>query len=201
MLILGLDPGTATTGFGLIYSSIQGNPHLKEGQELNADMSPSLKGKHRSLERGRRHQNAKSFDVLDWGLIETDKSGSKENRLAFIYKATLSLFKKHSPDVMAMESIFFAANAKTAIAVGQAQGVMLLAAAKSGVKVVEYVPGSIKKVISGNGRADKKMMQQALRRVLGAKVRSAKHKKTHFDNAADALAVALTHAIKIRGGE
>lgn len=160
-LILGLDPGTATTGFGLIY------------------------------------KNSKGFDVLDWGLIETDKNGNKEKRLERIYKETLQLFKKHSPDVMAIERIFFAANAKTAIAVGQAQGVMLLAAAKSRVKVVEYAPGSVKKVVSGNGRSDKKMMQKALRRVLGAKVRSAKHKKTHFDNAADALAVALTHALSI----
>ena len=161
MVILGLDPGTATTGFGLLY------------------------------------KNGKGLDVLDWGLIETDKKNNKGHRLQSIYKETLALFKKHSPDVMAMESIFFAANAKTAIAVGQAQGVMLLAASKSNVKVVEYAPGSIKKIVSGNGRSDKKMMQTALRKILGSKVRSAKHKKTHFDNAADALAVALTHAMSI----
>lgn len=160
---MGLDPGTATTGYGLIY------------------------------------KNSKSFEVLDWGLIETDKKKDKEKRLEEIYRETLKLFKKHTPDVMAIERIFFAANAKTAIAVGQAQGVMLLAAAKSKVRVVEYVPGSIKKVVAGNGRADKKTMQKALRRVLGRKVRSARRKKTHFDNAADALAVALTHALK--GGE
>lgn len=161
MKILGIDPGTATSGFGLIY------------------------------------KNSKSFDVIDWGLIETDKNGNKEKRLEVIYKSMLDLFKKHSPDVLAIEKIFFAANAKTAIAVGQAQGVMLLAAAKSNVAVFEYAPGSIKKMVAGNGRADKKMMQQAIRKVFGAKVRSAKHKKTHFDNAADALAVALTHAMKI----
>lgn len=164
MLILGLDPGTATTGFGLIY------------------------------------QNSKSFEVRDWGLIQTDKKGAKEKRLATIYRETLGLFKKHSPDVVAIEKIFFAANAKTAIAVGQAQGVMLLAAAKGKVKVAEYAPSSIKKIVTGSGRADKKTMQKALRKILGAKVRSAKHKKTHFDNAADALAVALTHAMILRGG-
>lgn len=162
MLILGLDPGTATTGFGLIF------------------------------------KNHKNFDVVDWGLIETKKDLQKEKRLESIYRETLLLLKKHSPDVLAIERIFFAANAKTAIAVGQAQGVMLLAASKAKVKVVEYVPGTIKKVISGNGRSDKKMMQKALRRVLGAKVRSGKHQKTHFDNAADALAVALTHAISVK---
>ena len=160
MKILGIDPGTATSGFGLIY------------------------------------KNTKSFDVLDWGLIETDKNGKKEKRLEIIYQSTLALLKKHTPDILAIEKIFFAANAKTAIAVGQAQGVMLLAAAKTNVEVVEYAPGSIKKMVAGNGRADKKMMQKAIRKVFGAKVRSAKHKKTHFDNAADALAVALTHAMK-----
>ncbi|MBI4157327.1 crossover junction endodeoxyribonuclease RuvC [Candidatus Woesebacteria bacterium] len=161
MKILGIDPGTATSGYGVIY------------------------------------KNTKSFEVLDWGLIETDKAGTKEKRLEFIFQSMLELFEKHSPDILAIEKIFFAANAKTAIAVGQAQGVMLLAAAKSNVFVVEYAPGSIKKMVAGNGRADKKMMQKALRKVFGAKVRSAKHKKTHFDNAADALAVALTHAMKV----
>lgn len=160
MKILGIDPGTATSGFGII------------------------------------NKISKKLDVLDWGLIETDKNGKKEKRLEIIYKSTTELLKKHSPDVLVIEKIFFAANAKTAIAVGQAQGVMLLAASKNKTPIMEYAPGSIKKMVAGNGRADKKMMQKALRRILGAKVRSAKHKKTHFDNAADALAIALTHAMK-----
>jgi crossover junction endodeoxyribonuclease RuvC len=133
--------------------------------------------------------------VLGWGLIETDKNGFKENRLEVIYTETLSLLRKHTPDLFAMEKIFFATNAKTAIAVGQAQGVMLLAASKAKVKVMEYAPGTIKKVITGSGRANKKEVQKAVRKILGSKVKSGAHKKTHFDNAADALAVALTHAI------
>lgn len=157
MLVLGIDPGTATTGFGLIK------------------------------------KEKKGFEVIDWGLIETEKNGVTGKRLSHIYKEMLGLLRKFSPDVMAMEKIFFATNAKTAISVGQAQGVILLAAAKSKVKVSEYAPGTIKKVVAGDGRADKKKMQQALRGHLGAKIRSKVKKKTHFDNEADALAIALCH--------
>ncbi len=161
MRILGLDPGTATTGYGLIESDDNG-----------------------------------TTNVIEWGLIETDKEGFKEKRLEFIYQETLKLFEKHLPDLFVMEKVFFSNNAKTVIAVGQAQGVMLLAASKSNVKVVEYAPGTIKKVIAGNGRANKKEVQIAVRKILGNKVKSEKHKKTHFDNAADALAIALTHAMQ-----
>ena len=163
MLILGFDPGTATTGFGLIESNGNGKTLVRE-----------------------------------WGLIETDKNGFKEHRLEIIFQETLSLIERCKPDLFVMEKIFFATNAKTAIAVGQAQGVMLLAASKCKVRVVEYAPGTIKKVITGSGKANKKEVQKAIRRLLGAKVKSEKHKKTHFDNAADALAVALTHAISTK---
>ncbi|KKR30534.1 crossover junction endodeoxyribonuclease RuvC [Candidatus Woesebacteria bacterium RIFCSPHIGHO2_01_FULL_39_32] len=162
MLILGIDPGTATTGYGLVESD--GNGTTK---------------------------------VITWGLIETDKNGFKEKRLEVIYKEILALIKTHSPDLFVMEKVFFATNAKTAIAVGQAQGVLLLAASKSRVQVVEYAPGTIKKVIAGDGRAKKKDMQKAVRKILGSHVKSKAHKKTHFDNAADALAVALTHAFSV----
>lgn len=167
MLILGIDPGTATTGYGLVTSDGKGNK------------------------------------VVKWGLIETDKKSLKEKRLDFIFEETVSLIQKHKPDVFVFEKVFFATNAKTAIAVGQAQGVMLLAASKTKVRVEEYAPGTIKKMITGNGRANKKEVQQHIRKILGSRVKSAKHKKTHFDDAADALAIALTHAFKIgeRGGD
>lgn len=161
MLILGIDPGTATTGFGLVNLSENGN------------------------------------EVVTWGLIETDKSLLKETRLNFIFEETLTLIKKHKPDVFVFEKVFFSNNAKTVIAVGQAQGVMLLAAGKSKVHVEEYAPGTIKKMITGNGRANKKEVQEHIRKILGNRVKSEAHKKTHFDNAADALAIALTHAFKL----
>ena len=163
MRILGIDPGTATTGFGLIdcHNGVQ--------------------------------------DVIEWGLIETTKESLKEKRLEKIYKETLEIIKRLAPDIFVMEKIFFANNAKTAIAVGQAQGVMLLAASKLKIRVVEYSPGTIKKTVVGNGRAVKKDVQKGVRKILGNKVKSENHKKTHFDNAADALAIALTHAMI--GGE
>lgn len=163
MRFLGIDPGTATTGYGLI--------------EIED----------------------KKLKVLEWGLIETNKESSVENRLEKIFKETTALLKKLSPDVFIFEKIFFATNAKTVIAVGQAQGVMLLAASKSKIKIESYAPGTIKKTITGNGRAKKKEVQQAIRRILGNQVKSKAHQKTHFDNSADALAIALTHAMK--GGE
>jgi len=165
MIILGIDPGTATTGYGVV-------------------------------EVGKNKVRARKFD-----LIETDKNGTPERRLKDIYFELTKIIKLHKPDVFAMEKLFFATNAKTAMRVGQAQGVMLLSAADAGVPVFEYAPGTIKKMVTGNGRADKKDVQRAVRKVFGAKVRSKKRKKTHFDNAADALAVALCHLYKVEGGE
>jgi crossover junction endodeoxyribonuclease RuvC len=164
MLILGIDPGTATTGYGIVELNGNGN------------------------------------EVITWGLIETSKTLLKERRLDLIYQETLNLLTLHKPDVFVMEKVFFSNNAKTVIAVGQAQGVMLLAASRAGVRVEEYAPGTIKKLITGNGRANKKEVQTHIRKILGARVKSEKHKKTHFDNAADALAVALTHAFRIGEG-
>jgi crossover junction endodeoxyribonuclease RuvC len=160
MRILGIDPGTATTGYGILDTS--------------------KKGKSR---------------VVKWGLIETNKDGKKEERLEIIHKETYKIIKESKADLFAMEKVFFATNAKTVISVGQAQGVLLMAASRAKIKVVEYAPGTIKKTITGNGRANKKDVQKSIRKLLGNHIKSRKHKKTHFDNAADALAVALTHAV------
>jgi crossover junction endodeoxyribonuclease RuvC len=170
MLILGIDPGTTSTGYGFVQVE-------KENCQL-----------------------------VDFGLIETEKNGYPPERLLDIHKQITKLIKEFKPDVMAIEKLFFFSNAKTVMRVGQAQGVMLFSAANKKLKVHEYAPAMIKKVISGNGRADKKEVQKSLRKVLGAKARSRKKKKTHFDNSADALAVAMCHAyksglIKEKGGD
>jgi crossover junction endodeoxyribonuclease RuvC len=166
MLILGIDPGTATTGYGVVR----------------------VKGK--------------GYEAVDFGLIETEKNGVPSKRLLDIHKKITKVIKSHKPDVMAIEKLFFFSNQKTVMRVGQAQGVLLFSAANTKLDVFEYAPAMIKKTITGNGRADKKDIQKSLRKVLGAKVRSRKRKKTHFDNAADALAVALCHAYKSgRAGE
>lgn len=156
MLVIGIDPGTATTGYGLI--------------EVGENSKPQL---------------------LDFGLIETEKNGDPSKRLHKIYKDMLALLKTHSPDIFAMEKIFFFSNAKTVIRVGQAQGVLLLAAARAKIPVVEYAPGQIKLVVAGSGRADKTVMKKAVRKLFG--IRAKNKKKTHFDNVADAIAVAMCH--------
>lgn len=157
MLVLGIDPGTATTGYGVIKTNGVKNPQL-----------------------------------IDHGLIETDKNGHPGSRLSIIYHETEKLLKKYNPNVVAIERIFFFINKKTVIRVSQAQGVLLLAAANLGIPVVEYAPGQIKLAVGGHGKADKKVMQNAIKCMFG--VEAEKNKKTHFDNAADAIAIAVCHA-------
>lgn len=159
MLILGVDPGTATTGYGFI--------------EIYEEKLIPVK----------------------FGLIETGKDVAPEIRLHAIHEQLTYLIEKYKPDHMCIEKVFFATNAKTAIRVGQAQGVMLLAASHAHIPVFEYAPGTIKKYVAGNGRADKIQMQEGVRKFLGKKIVSKKNKKTHFDNEADALAIALCHII------
>ena len=162
MRILGVDPGTATTGYGII--------EIFEGE----------------------------LRPLKFDLIETSKDRSPERRLHSIYSELLEIISIYKPTVVAIEKVFFATNRKTAIRVGQAQGVMLLAAATSNLPVFEYAPGTIKKMVTDDGRADKHKMQKALRKIFGASVRSKAKKRTHFDNAADGLAVALCHIYHTR---
>lgn len=162
MIVLGIDPGTATSGYGLV--KVNGGAQL---------------------------------EVLKFGLIETDKTYTPEVRLNQIFKEMKDILKEFKPDCIAIEKVFFATNAKTAIRVGQAQGVILLSAATASINVYEYSPMTIKKVVSGNGRADKELVKKAVRKLLN--VRSPNKKKTHFDNSADALAVAVCHLHKVNG--
>lgn len=162
MLVLGIDPGTATTGYGLIKVEVK-------------DLVP-----------------------IKHGLIETKKHHSPERRLHTINGKLSSIIEKYQPNILAMEKVFFSSNVKTAIRVGQAQGVILYTAATYRVPVVEYAPGTIKKQVTGNGRSDKKQMQQAVKDIFDGKIVAPKGRKTHFDNEADALAIALCHIFKTR---
>ncbi|OGM29799.1 crossover junction endodeoxyribonuclease RuvC [Candidatus Woesebacteria bacterium RIFCSPHIGHO2_01_FULL_41_10] len=157
MRVLGIDPGTATTGYGFV------------------------------------EVNGHGMEAIEFDLIETSKEVSPELRLAYIYQNMRIIIERFSPEVMAIEKVFFSSNRRTAINVSQALGVMLLSAADANIQVVQYAPGTIKKLVAGDGRADKKVIQRALRDIFGAKIRSRPMKKTHFDNAADALAVAVCH--------
>ena len=151
MVILGIDPGTADTGFGLIRCG------------------------------------AKKVQLISHGCIKTSNNDSPPKRLEVIYKKLLFILREYRPQVLAIESLFFNNNAKSAVAVGEAMGVVKLAAARKRVKVVDYPPLKIKMGLTGEGRASKKEIQEEVRKFLGLKEVP---RPTH---AADALAVAICH--------
>jgi crossover junction endodeoxyribonuclease RuvC len=126
--------------------------------------------------------------MIDFGVIATDPRRAMPDRLVILYDAITALIAEHEPDELAVEQLFFARNVTTAIAVGQARGVVLLAAAQQGVPVAEYSPSEIKNAIVGYGKADKRQMQEMVRIMLGLDA------IPQPDDAADALAIALCHA-------
>lgn len=158
MLVLGIDPGTATTGYGLVRKTTNGP------------------------------------EIVHFGWIMTDKETDSNTRLAEIYKKLNGILKEFRPDVLATERLFFYLNARTAINVAQAQGVIMLSAAKHNIPLIEYTPAQVKLTVSGSGRADKTLMKRAVRKILS--VRSPNKKRAHFDDVCDALALALCHIEK-----
>jgi len=159
MKILGIDPGTATTGFGVIEQTPSGEVKL-----------------------------------LDYGLVSTTKDQPHGERLSIIYQGISGLITKHSPDVVSIERLFFATNALTAIAVGQAIGVIKLAIHNLSTPVFDYTPMQVKLYVGGSGKADKKVMKQTIKKMF--KIREKKGHKSHFDDTADAIAIALCHIYK-----
>lgn len=151
MRIIGLDPGTATTGYGII-DVIEGEPH-----------------------------------VVGWGTIRTSAEDETPRRLQIIYEELSDLLREHQPDAAAIEEVFFGRNITTAISVGQARGVLILALANAGLPVAEYSPPKIKDSVTGYGKADKHQVQLMVRNLLRLE------ETPRPDDAADGLAVALTH--------
>lgn len=152
MRILGIDPGTATTGYGIIEVG-------KEG-----------------------------LRVSEYGCVRTSTADSLPVRLASLYEQVMSLILQQKPCCMAVEEVFFNKNTRTALAVGQARGVVLLAAAHAELPVAEYTPLQVKQAITGYGRASKAQMQRMVKVLLNLPQLPAP------DDAADALAVAICHA-------
>ena len=157
MLILGLEPGSAITGYGLIAAD-----HGK-------------------------------YEMLDYGALRTEPGPSDAERLVLLYDKLQALLEEKKPDCIAIEQLFFNKNATTAVPVGQARGVLLLACAQAGLPISEYTPLQVKQALTGYGRADKAQIQYMVTRLLKL---SAIPKP---DDAADALAIAITHAHNHRG--
>lgn len=152
MRILGIDPGTATVGYGLIEDH--------DGQ----------------------------IAVVTYGTIVTSpKDGDTAQRLQLIYERLNELIDTYQPDAAAVEELFFGRNITTAIRVGQARGVLLLALANASIPVAEYSPPKIKESVSGYGNASKQQVQFMVQNILDLE------ELPKPDDAADGLAVALTH--------
>lgn len=127
-------------------------------------------------------------EVLNYGCILTDANVLFPQRLKIIYNELLAIIDKYNPTDMAVEELFFNKNVKSAIAVGQARGVEVLAGVNKGLDIYEYTPLQIKQSVTGYGRADKKQVQDMVKRLLNLK-----ELPTPYD-AADALAIAICHS-------
>jgi len=132
--------------------------------------------------------NGSRSDAKAYGCITTQKTTEQHDRLSAIYRSLRTLLRTYKPESVAVEELFFATNAKTAMRVGEARGVILLAAAQYGGPVVSYSPLAIKQTICGSGQADKSQVQKMIMRLLHLS------RIPQPDDAADALAIALTHA-------
>lgn len=133
-------------------------------------------------------EKTNDIKVIDYGVIETFKTESIATRLAMIYEGVSALIDKYHPDEVALEELFFFKNQKTIIPVAQARGVIVLACIQKMGRLYEYTPLQIKQALTGNGRAEKKQVQFMVKTILGL------DKTPRPDDAADALAVAITHS-------
>ena len=151
MRVIGIDPGVAITGYGII------------------------------------DENGSEYNYLDSGCVRTPKDLNSASRLKDIHDAIFELVTKHAPQALAVEKLFFSKNVRTAFQVGEARGVIILAAARCNVDLFEYTPLQIKQAVAGYGKAEKKQVQKMVQMLL---------KLSHnlqVDDEADALAVALCH--------
>lgn len=159
MIILGVDPGIAILGYGVV-----------------------------------KYESNK-FTPLDFGAITTEPNLSTPQRLSILYEGLQRLIKLYNPDAFAVEELFFNKNVKTALIVGHARGVALLAAEQNGLNIFEYTPLQVKQAVVGYGRAEKAQIQQMVKIILNL------NSIPKPDDVADALAVAICHGHSSTAGE
>lgn len=151
MRVLGIDPGTAITGYGLV------------------DQDGELR-------------------LVDSGVIVTPAGTALPQRLLAIHRELSALIERHRPQAAAVEELFFSKNVRTAMSVGQARGVVLLAVAQAGLPIYHYKPSEVKLAVTGYGGASKAQVQEMVRLLLGMET------VLTPDDAADAAAIAICHA-------
>ena len=152
--VLGIDPGTAITGYGIVR---------KDGRN--------------------------PLTLVECGVIRTKPRDALPQRLAEIHDGVLELIRRHKPNVLAIEDVFYARNVRTTVVLGHARGVILLAAAQAALEIHEYPPSEIKKAVAGTGAATKLQIQFMVTRLL--RLKSAPQPSDAADGVAAALAFAL----------
>jgi crossover junction endodeoxyribonuclease RuvC len=152
MLVLGVDPGTARTGYGLI-----------------------------------RQQSERQLELVDFGVITTAAGQPTQSRLLDLYTELQAVLAKYEPEAAAVEKLYYSRNVSSAISVGQARGVAILALAEARISIDEYSPREVKLAVSGYGGADKQQIQAMVKALLKM------DRTPKPDDAADALAVAICH--------
>ena len=155
MIVLGVDPGTAATGYGVV---------------------------------GR--DGAGGLRLIECGVVRPRPGAPLAARLDTIFEEITAVIARHRPDSIAVETVFVQKNARSALILGHARGVVLLAAARAGLAVAEYPPATIKKAVVGAGAATKSQIQQMVARILRLRTPPSP------SDAADGVAVALTHAVR-----
>lgn len=137
-------------------------------------------------------RTAKGVAAIDYGAIETAAGLDPADRLLAVFEQLSQVIERLKPDAGAVEKLFFGQNSKTALAVGQARGVVLLALARAGIPYVEMTPNEVKQSVTGWGRADKRQIQAMVQRILALET------KPQPDDVADALAIAMTGGEHLR---
>lgn len=165
MIILGLDPGTANTGYGVI----------------------------KKAEIKKNGRKVLFLKCLDYGIIKTYPTSTTGDRLRSLNEELGKLIKKFCPRILVVERLYFFKNLKTAIPVSQAEGVILLTAAQKKVPVCQFTPLQVKMAVTGYGWAEKKQVQEKMKKLLKLK------EAPKPDDASDALAIALTYLLIKKG--
>lgn len=180
MIILGIDPGTATTGYGIIK------------------VPDDILG--RKFDYG--------IKLVDYGFISTPKDVPMEKRLVILHHRIEEIVEKYRPGLISIEMLFFGANTKTVISVGQARGVVMLSAGMRSIPIHEYTGLQVKLMVAGAGRADKHQVHDGVRKFLGKNGEKAgellrpmagakRSSKKFSDDATDAIAIAICHVLKM----
>ena len=157
MIVVGIDPGLASTGYGVVAT-------------------------------GESAGGTSGLVALDGGVIATPSDRPHEHRLAELHRAVSALLDKHGPSAVGLEELYFGQNARTAFAVGQARGVVMLAAGQREIPCASYTPQQVKGAVCGSGRAGKEQVARMVKVLLGLAA------EPRSDHVADALAVAICHA-------